>query len=217
MTKVTSVLAASVMAFSIYNGAAKAAVVGPDSYAPFSGTFTIDPTIPFDPITNTFHGIIGTIEANVGGRSMTASIDIAQAFVPSGRWFLGGYDDITLDGVAGSGYIDIFLYGSTTSTGSILPQPFSAYTSSEFTFAVVVGPDIFEGSSAITSLVQRDNSTTFDFNGTFPSSVPEPSTWAMMLIGFAGIGAMAYRRKSKPALETCPITVAIRNGEGDVG
>jgi hypothetical protein len=35
---------------------------------------------------------------------MTASIDIAQAFVPSGRWFLGGYDDITLDGVAGSGY-----------------------------------------------------------------------------------------------------------------
>jgi probable HAF family extracellular repeat protein len=32
------------------------------------------------------------------------------------------------------------------------------------------------------------------------SSVPEPSTWAMLLIGFAGIGFMAYRRKSKPAL-----------------
>jgi PEP-CTERM motif len=31
-------------------------------------------------------------------------------------------------------------------------------------------------------------------------AVPEPSTWAMMLIGFAGIGFMAYRRKSKPAL-----------------
>jgi hypothetical protein len=30
--------------------------------------------------------------------------------------------------------------------------------------------------------------------------VPEPSTWAMMLIGFAGIGFMAYRRKPKPAL-----------------
>jgi hypothetical protein len=25
-------------------------------------------------------------------------------------------------------------------------------------------------------------------------------TWAMMLLGFAGIGFMAYRRKSKPAL-----------------
>jgi hypothetical protein len=34
----------------------------------------------------------------------------------------------------------------------------------------------------------------------FSSAVPEPSTWAMMLIGFTGIGFMAYRRKSKPAL-----------------
>ena len=32
------------------------------------------------------------------------------------------------------------------------------------------------------------------------SDVPEPSTWAMMILGFAGIGFMAYRRKSKPAL-----------------
>jgi hypothetical protein len=31
-------------------------------------------------------------------------------------------------------------------------------------------------------------------------AVPEPSTWAMMLLGFAGLGFMAYRRKSKPAL-----------------
>jgi hypothetical protein len=32
------------------------------------------------------------------------------------------------------------------------------------------------------------------------SAVPESSTWAMMIIGFCGIGFMAYRRKSKPAL-----------------
>jgi hypothetical protein len=31
------------------------------------------------------------------------------------------------------------------------------------------------------------------------SSVPEHSTWAMMILGFAGIGFLAYRRKSKPA------------------
>jgi hypothetical protein len=31
-------------------------------------------------------------------------------------------------------------------------------------------------------------------------AVPEPSTWAMMIVGFAGLGFMAYRRKSKPAL-----------------
>jgi PEP-CTERM motif len=33
-------------------------------------------------------------------------------------------------------------------------------------------------------------------------AVPEPSTWAMMILGFAGIGFMAYRRKAKPALLT---------------
>jgi PEP-CTERM motif len=32
------------------------------------------------------------------------------------------------------------------------------------------------------------------------AAVPEPSTWAMMILGFAGIGFLAYRRNSKPAL-----------------
>jgi len=35
---------------------------------------------------------------------------------------------------------------------------------------------------------------------TIPGAVPEPSTWTLMLLGFAGIGFMAYRRKSTPAL-----------------
>jgi hypothetical protein len=29
------------------------------------------------------------------------------------------------------------------------------------------------------------------------SSVPEPSTWAMLLLGFAGVGFMTYRRRNK--------------------
>jgi hypothetical protein len=37
--------------------------------------------------------------------------------------------------------------------------------------------------------------------GTFSvSAVPEPSTWAMMMLGFCGLGFMAYRRKTKPTL-----------------
>lgn len=36
---------------------------------------------------------------------------------------------------------------------------------------------------------------------TFANGVPEPSTWAMMILGFVGIGFMAYRRKQNgPAL-----------------
>jgi hypothetical protein len=32
------------------------------------------------------------------------------------------------------------------------------------------------------------------------SAVPEPSTWAMMILGFVGLGFMAYRRKNSTML-----------------
>jgi hypothetical protein len=38
------------------------------------------------------------------------------------------------------------------------------------------------------------------FGNGVTATVPEPPTWAMMILGFAGVGFMAYRRKSKPAL-----------------
>jgi hypothetical protein len=34
----------------------------------------------------------------------------------------------------------------------------------------------------------------------FAESVPEPSTWAMMILGFAGIGFMTYRRRNQTAI-----------------
>jgi hypothetical protein len=33
-------------------------------------------------------------------------------------------------------------------------------------------------------------------SGANVSAVPEPSTWAMMILGFFGLGFVAYRRKS---------------------
>ena len=43
------------------------------------------------------------------------------------------------------------------------------------------------------------------FDPTVTSSVPEPSTWAMLILGFASIGFMAYRRSRK---NTMAITAA---------
>jgi PEP-CTERM motif len=51
-----------------------------------------------------------------------------------------------------------------------------------------------------------DGGNVFSFIGaitgpTLAPAVPEPSTWAMMILGFCGLGFMAYRRKQNgPAL-----------------
>lgn len=45
--------------------------------------------------------------------------------------------------------------------------------------------------SALDTVVVREISTV--------SGIPEPSTWAMMILGFAGVGFMAYRRRSQGA------------------
>jgi PEP-CTERM motif len=77
--------------------------------------------------------------------------------------------------------------------------------------AVCHGCTLAEQQAAIDA-VAADPGFPFSFTGTYTvvedsgsatfniASVPEPSTWAMMILGFAGMGFMAYRRKSKPEL-----------------
>lgn len=45
--------------------------------------------------------------------------------------------------------------------------------------------------------ILQDHSLWFDANLAPVSPVPEASTWAMMILGFAGVGFMAYRRRSQ--------------------
>jgi hypothetical protein len=51
-------------------------------------------------------------------------------------------------------------------------------------------------SFAIASDVSDPNDYSFLFSPGIANAVPEPSTWAMMILGFAGIGFMVYRRKN---------------------
>jgi PEP-CTERM motif len=43
------------------------------------------------------------------------------------------------------------------------------------------------------------DSATFDFT-IAPTAVPEPATWATMLLGFAGLAFAGYRKSRKSAL-----------------
>ena len=43
--------------------------------------------------------------------------------------------------------------------------------------------------------------STLQITADFTAPVPEPSTWAMMILGFAGVGFLAYRRKARSGLQ----------------
>lgn len=53
---------------------------------------------------------------------------------------------------------------------------------------------------AIQSITFSSTSKAFEFDNVSVAAVPEPSTWAMMILGFLGVGFVAYRRKSGAAL-----------------
>jgi hypothetical protein len=92
-----------------------------------------------------------------------------------------------------------------TLSGFILSDPFDTTPVLSFNWTVYAqGPGDYKGPDNVTYSGQAGDAPIFDGTATatlsVPSGVPEPSTWAMMLLGFAGIGFMAYRRKSKPPL-----------------
>jgi hypothetical protein len=46
----------------------------------------------------------------------------------------------------------------------------------------------------VTIVTFASSSTAFEVVGVNVDPVPDPSTWAMMLLGFAGLGFAGYRR-----------------------
>jgi hypothetical protein len=108
----------------------------------------------------------------------------------------------TVPGVGGTP-ADLII-GPSPVAGSNSFQNFNPFIEEEGTFTIAVNSlDIFSLSNVV---FEFGTAKTADYYipgspGPFPvNGVPEPSTWAMLLLGFAGIGFMAYRRKSKAAL-----------------
>lgn len=79
-----------------------------------------------------------------------------------------------------NGYLDLIFQNSLTSPG-INP--------------LVAGVAYECGGYGSTSGDCTSRSIRFVGEGAFASSVPEPSTWALMMLGFAGVGWLAYRRR----------------------
>jgi hypothetical protein len=60
-----------------------------------------------------------------------------------------------------------------------------------------VGSDFFVGLGPGFGVVSDPNSANFGATGSPSPTVPEPATWAMMLLGFAGLGFAGYRKAAR--------------------
>jgi uncharacterized protein (TIGR03118 family) len=130
----------------------------------------------------------------VGSPHLAAPWGLATAPAGFGQFagdlLVGNFSSINLG-------ISVFDPMNGTFQGTIPINPGSGNTS--FLWALSVGTGLGAGGDPntvyFTDGLNSERDGLFAAISAVPSAVPEPSTWAMMLLGFAGLGFMAYRRK----------------------
>ncbi|MBC9879146.1 PEP-CTERM sorting domain-containing protein [Bradyrhizobium sp. INPA01-394B] len=113
-------------------------------------------------------------------------------------WFGPGSDEYR--SLAGSGSIvGLEIDFNPNSAELILPAGYISDTplssSADFGLITFASLDIKPGTFTWTWGSRPDQSFTVEIGSV--SAVPEPSTWAMMLLGFLGLGWIAYRRPNQ--------------------
>jgi hypothetical protein len=116
---------------------------------------------------------------------------------------LGG-GSVTGTVVGGTASILQFYVGSVDQYNSISFNTGGTFTGVDFTAnnngchtAPCSGLLTFTGDFQSFTLNSSGNSFETDNFTTFARAVPEPSTWAMMILGFMSVGFLAYRRKGR--------------------
>jgi len=97
-------------------------------------------------------------------------------------------------GVTGAGS-QTYTYDYVTQ-GTVRPNAMN-YVPETFSFT-------WGGGDALLNFASLDSNSPYGpvIGGVSISAVPEPATWAMLLLGFAGVGFMAYRRRHQAAPST---------------
>jgi PEP-CTERM motif len=119
---------------------------------------------------------------------------------PYGTFTNGIVLDTTHQGAGGSvhGPLDFWVDGVTTADFAQLSTAPHAGSGDAYFAADVVC--LTTACNGVTGTVAGNNNTVTHQDPVPAGAIPEPSTWAMMVLGFFGVGFMAYRRKSRTGL-----------------
>jgi hypothetical protein len=166
---------------------------------------TVTYDLTFTPNTGSIGQLSGTGVLTLNVASAPQSLTISEA--------QNSADFVSLDATIGGTTFDLSsaLFNATfSSTGSVV------ISQGEVTSIVTPfgGNSVFgspsgnlfytgsgNGSSAGLDFEDGNTFGTIAVGSAVVAAVPEPSTWAMMILGFCGLGFMAYRRKQNgPAL-----------------
>lgn len=133
-------------------------------------------------------GYAGTTVGLVGNLSSMGANDLLWQYVAGDNGGCGGFTGTS--GCNSGGYVL-----------KTLSQWATMYSSSAFVSGLSIGVGSGAGAgfdanvdNFVLNTTNPTNTNRYNF-----ASVPEPATWAMMLLGFGGIGA-AMRRRQRPAL-----------------
>jgi PEP-CTERM motif len=194
---VSAAHAAVVITESVDNGTA---VAGQGIFSTHSGATTID----FGSGAPGFTG--GSIVAGSLANNFATPFDDGTSFFTIGSPIPGGGNTSTFTTGVGLTYFGLY-WGSVDSYNSIAFLDKDGNTIASFNGPVPNDGNQGAGGSrwvefAVTggtfqSVLFTSNSPAFEIDNVayVTAAVPEPSTWAMMILGFFGLGFMAYRRK----------------------
>jgi len=138
--------------------------------------------------------------STVAGGLLTSSGSGEFDTTPSGPNFLINSATGTVDGLAIS-LIAVNGFAGNDNTiytpGDFLSFQGVSFTTGATNYNLYGDNGTFVLGNAICTACSGGNET--KVNLTITEAVPEPSTWAMLILGFIGIGFMAYRRKDSSA------------------
>jgi hypothetical protein len=129
-----------------------------------------------------------TITGLTKGQTYTLSFDWAGTELADRT----NYDSIQLTGSFGTDPFATLTYLNSAPDGA--PGSFSGWMKASFTFKADATSEVL--SFLAVGTPAGGNVPPFALlDGVSLTAVPEPSTWAMMLVGFGGLGYAAYRRR----------------------